>query len=116
MTRDKRRNEIMGMGDRELYEGVIRFLHPRKKVIVNIVDAWILNGALALWGCWKAEEKIKEMGLGAKYAEELYNIMGRGLFRGDVIENVLFYLFFHYHAHPRDRAKAILLTIEEVER
>lgn len=106
MTRD----DVMKMDDRELISGLTNFLRPLGnkttwvRVCIQNMGAW-------LYLCYQAEEKIREMGLESwvrwgitlrKVVNESYGGISHGT------EDF-------YHAHPRDRARSILLTINDEE-
>ena len=109
------KEEIMQMDERELYESILWFLNPQNGPWGGD-DVRRYNDALemidrqdkALFLCREAEDKLEKLGddIWKKYGEELekqtrYHL-GKLPFLSDIA-----------HAHPRDRARAILMTIGE---
>ena len=99
---DKR--TIMKMDDRELYGAVLDFVLDDPSIPKGPSDMDINN---ALFRCYQAEEKLKEMGLDSNYTYNLYLDIERGL---ELYPDNIFNLV---HAHPIPRARAILMTIGE---
>lgn len=106
------REEIMKMDDRELYEKVVEFVvkdeidSPTPQEIVGYCfrDIYKLLG----W-CYRAEEKIKKIKKNYSYMRKLTAILdSRARKEGRKIAGY----FEFIHAHPRDRARAILMTVE----
>jgi len=89
------RDEILGMDDVELYISVSFWLFPDKPAPIE----WSRQVALDL--CYQAEEKIKEMNKPFTHIRHLAEVI-EGASEFDLIR-----------AHPRDRARAILLTLNE---
>ena len=119
---ERRRNtmskKIMQMDERELYGEVYRFLHPKHKQPwlpfgVNETD---LGEMLRL--CYQGEEKLKGIGLHKEYIRYMSQVaINKFIITGTrwspkfmANEDDMFKIA---HASPKDRAKAILLTIEE---
>lgn len=106
------REEILKMDERELYYQFFRWFRPG-----NDEASWQWHADLmdnepkeALWLCYQAEEKIKGMGKKEwmRYGVELVCLLIENVNDERTIDNEDV-----AHAHPRDRAKAILLTIEK---
>ena len=108
--------EIMKTDDRELYIRLVLFIKDDHKHIQELVDSFGVESMYAgreptlseaLWICYQAEEKLKEMGLDSNYTYNLYLDIERGL---ELYPDSIFNLV---HAHPIPRARAILMTIGE---
>ena len=119
MTKD-----IMKMDDRELYERVVAWTYgynPTATVTQSLTDVCTKNMDHALGLCYKAEEKLSELGLKAKRAENLCKILNIEIASQVELEHVaddVTLLGFDViadvsSAHPRPRVQAILLTIQE---
>lgn len=110
------REEIMGMDERELYEAIDKFVYPNIKGPENIkgfVSSFDDIHGIPFWSflarCYQAEEKIREMG-GIK--QKIY-IAYLSQFVYENNKSTDYEEFIFAHASPIDRARAILLTINE---
>ena len=105
MTHD----EIMKMDEKELYERVFLFVLGDSQSNIENIHLNELSIKEALWLCYQAEEKIKEMGLDAvrAYGQNLCTLLDYVGYSDPP--------FILAHAHPIPRAQAILMTIEDTK-
>ncbi len=106
------RDDVMKMDDRAMYAALGKFLNNfpgegDEILFSDPSDEKTFAFTLYLKKCYQAEEKIKEMGKEVDYIANLDKLLA--LTNPDDFYKVMFNMT---HSHPRDRARAILLTVE----
>lgn len=118
MTHD----EIKKLGERELYERVFLFVLGDSQANIQNIEIDPLRWSIkdALWLCYQAEEKLDSMGSKRERGKILWKLLyGEGC--GVRVDDQGFPIAMWSHiasltrVHPRQRAQAILMTIEDTK-